>query len=103
MRRSLIVPALVAAAGLGGSALLFKFAPAHAESCPNKPAAADSKVPASFASKPAPGTKARCPVSNEEFTVKANTATATFNGRVYAFCCADCKPDFEKNPAKYAR
>ena len=28
---------------------------------------------------------------------------ATYEGRVYAFCCPDCKPDFDKDPAKYAK
>jgi YHS domain-containing protein len=48
------------------------------------------------------GTKTKCVVSNEEFTVKPNTTQIVYQGKRYAFCCADCKPDFEKNPAKYA-
>jgi YHS domain-containing protein len=56
----------------------------------------------SFAKKPAVGTKATCPVSGETFAVKKTTPTATYKGRTYAFCCPDCKGDFEKEPAKFA-
>lgn len=49
------------------------------------------------------GTKMKCPVSGEDFTVKAKTQQVTYKGKRYAFCCADCRPDFEKNPAKYAK
>ena len=48
------------------------------------------------------GTKARCAVSGEDFTVAANTVQVTYAGKRYAFCCADCQPTFAKNPAKYA-
>ena len=63
---------------------------------------AKAKAPLSFAARPANGTKARCPVAGEEFTVKEKTVCTTHEGRHYCFCCADCKPDFEKNPAKFA-
>ncbi len=49
------------------------------------------------------GTKMKCPVSGEEFVVKATTTQIVYNGKRYAFCCSDCKPDFEKNPAKFAQ
>lgn len=49
------------------------------------------------------GTKMKCPVSGEEFTVKQNTQQVTYNGKRYAFCCPDCRPTFAKNPAKYAK
>ena len=65
----------------------------------DKPAAA--ALPRSFASQPAPGTRARCPVSGDTFTITGKTQTSTYKGRVYAFCCSDCKPDFDKDPAKY--
>lgn len=48
------------------------------------------------------GTSARCPVSGEDFKVKADTVQVTYNGKRYAFCCPDCQPTFAKNPAKYA-
>ena len=49
------------------------------------------------------GTKAKCAVSGEDFTVKADTVQVTYAGKRYAFCCADCQPTFAKNPAKYAK
>jgi YHS domain-containing protein len=65
-----------------------------------KPAAAPAATePAPLA----PGTKAKCPVTGEDFTVKAGTAQTTYKGKRYAFCCPDCKPTFEKNPDKYAK
>ncbi|HZS39465.1 MAG TPA: YHS domain-containing protein [Polyangia bacterium] len=48
------------------------------------------------------GTKMKCPVTGEDFTVKETTTQVVYQGKRYAFCCADCKPDFEKNPAKFA-
>lgn len=49
------------------------------------------------------GTKMKCPVSGEEFTVGPKTQQVVYNGKRYAFCCPDCAPDFQKNPAKYAK
>jgi YHS domain-containing protein len=59
-------------------------------------------APKSFKTKPAVGTWAKCPVSGDVFKVGPDTEFATYKGRVYAFCCTDCKPDFDKNPAKFA-
>ena len=59
-------------------------------------------APVSFDKQPAVGTWARCPVSGDIFRVGPETEFATYKGRVYAFCCDECKPDFEKDPAKYA-
>ena len=64
--------------------------------------AATSSVAGSFVGQPPVGTKARCAVTGEEFVVSEKTVTATYGGRVYAFCCGDCKPTFDKDPAKYA-
>ena len=49
------------------------------------------------------GTAAKCPVTGEDFTVKDSTVQVTYNGKRYAFCCADCQPTFAKDPAKYAK
>jgi YHS domain-containing protein len=48
------------------------------------------------------GTKTKCAVSGEEFTVAENTVQVTYKGKRYVFCCADCQPTFAKNPAKFA-
>ena len=89
-------------------ATLFVCAPTPARAdapkvaAPSAPAVKEGASSSSFASQPKVGTKARCAVAGEEFVVKAKTMFSTHEGRVYAFCCADCKPDFDKNPAKYA-
>lgn len=85
--------------------------------CEKKSQTAAAPVAAATAPAPAPapvvgddpavarlpvGTKAKCVVSAEEFTVKENTVQVTYNGKRYAFCCPDCQPTFAKNPAKYA-
>ena len=57
----------------------------------------DANVP-----KLAAGAAAKCPVTGEDFKVKESTVQVTYNGKRYAFCCADCQPTFAKNPAKYA-
>ena len=57
----------------------------------------DANVP-----KLAVGTAAKCPVSGEDFSVKADTLQVTYDGKRYAFCCPECQPTFAKNPAKYA-
>jgi YHS domain-containing protein len=59
--------------------------------------------PAVFDKMPAFGTKATCAVSNEEFTVNARTQSSTYQGKTYVFCCSDCKPEFDENPAKFAK
>jgi YHS domain-containing protein len=60
------------------------------------PGAAD---PAPFAA----GTKMKCVVTGEEFTVGAKTTQIVYEGKRYAFCCNDCLPEFNKNPAKFAQ
>jgi YHS domain-containing protein len=49
------------------------------------------------------GTKMKCPVSGEDFVVKPTTMQVIYAGKRYAFCCADCLPDFKKDPAKFAQ
>ncbi len=49
------------------------------------------------------GAKAHCPVTGEEFTVTASTKQLQHDGKYYGFCCPDCAPAFEKNPAKYIK
>jgi YHS domain-containing protein len=49
------------------------------------------------------GTKMKCAVTGEDFTVSAKTIQTVYNGKRYAFCCADCLPEFNKNPTKFAQ
>lgn len=73
---------------------------AHDKSGHGKTQHADA--PRSFDKQPPVGTWARCAVSGDVFQVSKDTDFATYDGRVYAFCCPDCKPDFEKDPKKFA-
>ena len=59
-------------------------------------------APRSFDKQPPEGTWARCPVSGDVFKVGKQTQFETYAGRVYAFCCDECKPDFVKDPVKFA-
>ncbi len=59
-------------------------------------------TPTAFATKPKPGTKARCPVMKGEFTIKATSKFSRYKGRYFFFCCPGCKPKFDANPSKYA-
>ena len=80
----------------------------------NKPAEPTSNAQATTAANPAAasataepplipsGTKMKCPVTGEDFTVNSATVQVVYKGKRYAFCCADCQPDFMKNPDKYA-
>ena len=36
-------------------------------------------------------------------TVDADTPKSVYQGKTYYFCCAACKPMFDKNPAKYVK
>ena len=95
--------ALLAAAALA-SAPAF----AHGKDCKDESKKADkagaqADAPSSFASKPAAGTMAKCPVTGEVFKIGEKTRFAEHGGRWYAFCCPGCGNDFAKDPAKYAK
>ncbi len=72
-------------------------------SAPSTAAAASAVGDDPAVPKLAVGTAAKCPVTGEDFTVKDSTVQVTYNGKRYAFCCADCQPTFAKNPTKYAK
>ena len=42
-----------------------------------------------------------CPVMGTEFPVAKAYDSIEYKGTTYHFCCAGCKPEFEKNPEKY--
>ncbi len=45
-----------------------------------------------------------CPVTGEKIaSVKQAAGKSTYKGKTYYFCCAGCKPKFDKAPAKYAQ
>jgi YHS domain-containing protein len=93
--------ALILAVSMGVGAGVPQAAPTRA--VPMCGAQAKTGAPKSFATKPAVGTKATCAVMGSEFTVKADTPMSQYKGRWYPFCCGECKPRFDKNPAQYAR
>ncbi len=44
-----------------------------------------------------------CPVSGEPIaSAKDAVGSEVYKGKTYYFCCSMCKPEFDKNPAKYA-
>jgi YHS domain-containing protein len=43
-----------------------------------------------------------CPVTGETIpSVKDAVGHSVYKGKTYYFCCASCKPMFDKDPAKY--
>ncbi len=65
--------------------------------------ASDTAAPVAFDKKPAPGTKAKCPVMGGVFKVNEKTEMSQYKGKYYAFCCPGCKPKFDKNPKQYLK
>lgn len=47
------------------------------------------------------GKEAVCPVTGEKLTVKADTGSASYKGKIYYFCCPGCDKSFLANPEKY--
>ena len=47
----------------------------------------------------------KCPVTGEKIAdpAKAPGGKSVYKGKTYYFCCAGCKPKFDKNPAKYVK
>ena len=45
--------------------------------------------------------KAVCPITKEEFKPTTASDKSTYAGKTYYFCCAGCKPQFDKAPSKY--
>ena len=43
---------------------------------------------------------AKCPISGKDIDA---TKTSEYKKQLIAFCCADCKPSFDKDPAKYVK
>jgi YHS domain-containing protein len=88
---------------------LLALAACEEKKTPPAPVPAAAAVPAPTAAAPAAaatipvGTATKCPVSGEAFTVDAKTVQLVHEGKSYALCCADCVPEFKKDPAKYAK
>ena len=68
-------------------------------------AASASAAPVPIKARPAAVKAAAliCPVTKEKISsVKDAAGSSTYKGKTYYFCCAGCKPMFDKDPAKYA-
>jgi len=63
----------------------------------------DSKAPKSFDSAQKAGTKATCPVSDEEVTIDDKTISSEYKGKHVYFCCEGCKTKFDADPDKYLK
>jgi len=45
-----------------------------------------------------------CPVMGTKIPdVRKSAGKSTYKGKTYYFCCGGCKPEFDKNPAKYVK
>ena len=45
-----------------------------------------------------------CPVTGDKIaSVKDAAGKSTYKGKTYYFCCSQCKPMFDKDPAKYVK
>ena len=45
-----------------------------------------------------------CPVTGTKIaSTKAAVGHSTYKGKTYYFCCPECKPRFDKDPAKYVK
>ena len=45
-----------------------------------------------------------CPVTGTHIASVSNAVGhSTFKGKTYYFCCGDCKPRFDKAPAKFVK
>lgn len=59
---------------------------------------------AKHTAKAKPAAKLVCPVTGETVaSVKDSAGSSTYKGKKYFFCCAGCKPMFDKEPAKYTK
>lgn len=69
--------------------------------------AAPAAKPAAPAAKPAAHASAAalvCPVTHEKIASAAKAySKEVYQGKTYYFCCPDCKPQFDKNPAAYVK
>jgi YHS domain-containing protein len=98
-----IMIALAAVLVVGGSAFAQTTAPATKPVA--KPAATKS------AAKPADKKVASkmekivdvCPINGEKVADLKTADKSVYNGVTYYFCCAGCKPKFDKDPAKFAK
>ena len=99
MRIPTLLPVLALAASLAATAL--------AADMPGMPGMKAEDHPAAPASQPAAKStdvdlgNTKCAVTGD--AVGDSKLTASYEGKVYHFCCDDCPVAFKKDPAKYAK
>ena len=47
--------------------------------------------------------KVQCPVTKNWFVQTEKSPSTVYKEKTYYFCCAGCKPQFEKEPEKYLK
>lgn len=70
------------------------------------PGLAGAKSPSGQAKPPAARKviSAVCPVMRSKIPdIRKAAGKSVYKGKTYYFCCADCKPLFDKNPKKYIK
>lgn len=87
---------IATASACGGS----QPAPAPPASAAAPPAVA---IPVKPAGEAKIGDRTRCPTSDEEFVVTADSPKVEYNGKTYYFCCGGCDQKFARDPEKYLR
>jgi YHS domain-containing protein len=78
-------------------------APSAQAAEPAKAAAAKQAPPKVFTSPQKVGTKATCPVTDEQFTIAKDTVHVEYKGKHVYFCCPGCKKTFDKDPEKFTK
>lgn len=111
MRRTLIVVAIVLAVGVSAIGL---YAAGNNRTCPMSAQttcgmnAAQASGCCGSQSQPSAQkstvVSAVCPVMGNKIPdVTKAAGKSVYKGKTYYFCCAGCKPKFDKDPAKYVK
>jgi YHS domain-containing protein len=97
-----LVPALAATKPVAHKACA-KSCEMHCGSCQMPCAACGTKATAKPAA-PKKIVSAVCPVMGTKIPdVTKAVGKSVYKGKTYYFCCAGCKPKFDKNPEKYIK
>lgn len=90
--------AIAATFAVAGGAFAQTAAPAPKPAAKPAPKAAPAKVAAKTEK-----IVTICALQNEEVKDLKTAEKSTYKGVTYYFCCSGCKPQFDKDPAKYAK
>ena len=101
LSRTICSPLLVLILALAGCTATPAARMTPAPARPSPVATAPGPVATAFEAPPPAGTRVRCPVANEVFTVTEPAARYEHKGKHYVLCCAGCLPPLQENPGKY--